>query len=163
MESLEPLLGLHKNQCRDISNGDIAELWVKPYLKLFFFLTSKYVCAKILTKQNFRRNFSALQPKDFWPIEWQKMSNSLRANIEIYEKLNYTLSEVKSLSHVRLFATPGTVAYQAPPSMGFSKQEYWSGFSKLLMYSSTQEISEHLLYARYCSRTLEVVAINNFF
>ena len=36
-------------------------------------------------------------------------------------------SEVKSLSRVRLFATPWTVAYQAPPSMGFSKQEYWSG------------------------------------
>ena len=34
---------------------------------------------------------------------------------------------VKSLSHVRLFVTPWTVAYQAPPSMGFSKQEYWSG------------------------------------
>ena len=31
------------------------------------------------------------------------------------------------LSHVWLFATPWTVAYQAPPSMGFSKQEYWSG------------------------------------
>ena len=36
-------------------------------------------------------------------------------------------SEVKSLSRVRLFATPWTVAYQAPPSMGFSRQEYWSG------------------------------------
>ena len=36
-------------------------------------------------------------------------------------------SEVKSLSCVRLFATPWTVAYQAPPSMGFSRQEYWSG------------------------------------
>ena len=35
--------------------------------------------------------------------------------------------KVKSLSCVRLFATPWTVARQAPPSMGFSKQEYWSG------------------------------------
>ena len=34
---------------------------------------------------------------------------------------------VKSLSHVRLLATPWTAAYQAPPSMGFSRQEYWSG------------------------------------
>ena len=34
---------------------------------------------------------------------------------------------VKSLSCVRLFATPWTVAYQAPQSMGFSRQEYWSG------------------------------------
>ena len=31
------------------------------------------------------------------------------------------------LSHVRLFATPWTVAHQAPPSMEFSRQEYWSG------------------------------------
>ena len=35
--------------------------------------------------------------------------------------------KVKSLSRVRLFATPWTAAYQAPPSMGFSRQEYWSG------------------------------------
>ena len=35
--------------------------------------------------------------------------------------------KVKWLSCVRLFATPGTAAYQAPPSMGFSRQEYWSG------------------------------------
>ena len=36
-------------------------------------------------------------------------------------------SEVKLLCRVRLFATPWTVAYQAPPSMGLSRQEYWSG------------------------------------
>ena len=35
--------------------------------------------------------------------------------------------EVKSLSCVHLFATLWMIAYQAPPSMGFSKQEYWSG------------------------------------
>ena len=34
---------------------------------------------------------------------------------------------VKSLSRVLLFATPGTVTYQASLSMGFSRQEYWSG------------------------------------
>ena len=34
---------------------------------------------------------------------------------------------MKSLSHDQLFATPWTVAYQAPLSMGFSMQEYWSG------------------------------------
>ena len=36
-------------------------------------------------------------------------------------------SEVKWLSCVRLFVTPWTVAYQASQSMGFSRQEYWSG------------------------------------
>ena len=35
--------------------------------------------------------------------------------------------KVKSLSHVWLFATPWTAAYQAPQSHGFSRQEYWSG------------------------------------
>ena len=35
--------------------------------------------------------------------------------------------KVKLLSHVRLLATPWTAAYQAPPSIGFSRQEYWSG------------------------------------
>ena len=35
-------------------------------------------------------------------------------------------NEMKLLSHIQLFATPWTVAYQAP-SMGFSRQEYWSG------------------------------------
>ena len=34
---------------------------------------------------------------------------------------------VQSLSHVQLFATPWTVARQAPLSMGFSRHEYWSG------------------------------------
>ena len=34
--------------------------------------------------------------------------------------------KVKLLNHVRLFAIPWTVAHQAPPSMGFSREEYWS-------------------------------------
>ena len=36
-------------------------------------------------------------------------------------------NKVKSLSRIRLLATPWTAAHQAPPSMGFSRQEYWSG------------------------------------
>ena len=35
--------------------------------------------------------------------------------------------KVKSLSHVQLFVIPWAVAYLAPSSMGFSRQEYWSG------------------------------------
>ena len=42
--------------------------------------------------------------------------------------------KVKSLSCVRLCATPWTAAYQALPSMGFSRQEYWSGCHCLLLY-----------------------------
>ena len=39
---------------------------------------------------------------------------------------DYLKVKVKSLSHVQLFATPWTVPLQAPPSKGFSRQEYWS-------------------------------------
>ena len=50
--------------------------------------------------------------------------------------------KVKSLSHVWLLATPWTAAYQAPPSMGFSRQEYWSGLPlpspKLIKHKSLQ-------------------------
>ena len=38
-----------------------------------------------------------------------------------------TVAAAKSLSRVRLCATPETASHQAPPSMGFSRQEYWSG------------------------------------
>ena len=42
--------------------------------------------------------------------------------------------KVKSLSHVWFLATPWTAAYQAPPSMGFFRQEYWSGCHCLLQW-----------------------------
>ena len=50
--------------------------------------------------------------------------------------------KVKSLSRVQLFATPWTAAYQAPPSMGFSRQEYWSGvpFPSPILIPITTEI-----------------------
>ena len=43
-----------------------------------------------------------------------------------------------SRSRVSLLATPWTAAYQAPPSMGFSRQGYWSG----LTFSSPQDLSD---------------------
>ena len=43
-----------------------------------------------------------------------------------------------SLSHVELFATPWAIAYQAPPSMGFSRQGYWSG----LPFPSQEDLPE---------------------
>ena len=39
----------------------------------------------------------------------------------------FLLLRLSHFSHVQLCATPWTTAYQAPPSMGFSRQEYWSG------------------------------------
>ena len=60
-------------------------------------------------------------------LEWAAISfsNALKWKVK-----------VKSLSHVRLFATPSTAAYQAPLSMGFSRQEYQSGLSCPPQYSN---------------------------
>ena len=51
-------------------------------------------------------------------LEWVAVSSSNAWKRKVKGKL---------LSRVRLLATPWTAAYQAPPSMGFSRQEYWSG------------------------------------
>ena len=60
--------------------------------------------------------------------------------------------KVKSLSHVRLFATPWTAAHQAPPSMGFSRQEYWSGLPlpSPTNHSKSQEIPLAQIWFRSC-------------
>ena len=51
--------------------------------------------------------------------------------------------KVKSLSRVQLLATPWTAAYQAPPSMGFSRQEYWSGLPfPSPMHESESEVAQ---------------------
>ena len=60
--------------------------------------------------------------------------------------------KVKLLSHVRLFGTPWTVAYQAPPSMGFYRKEYWNGLPFLLQgIFLTQGLN---LGLSYCSQIL---------
>ena len=51
-------------------------------------------------------------------LEWVAISFSNAWKLKV---------KVKSLSRVRLFTTPWIAAYQAPPSMGFSRQKYWSG------------------------------------
>ena len=59
---------------------------------------------------------------------------------------------MKSLSHVRLFATPWSAAYQAPPSMGFSRQEYWNGVplpSPMQYYSAIKRIAFESVLVRW--------------
>ena len=59
-------------------------------------------------------------------LEWVAMSAS-RGSYTIFQTYQTNKrKKVKLLSHIQLFATPWTVAYQASPSMGFSRQEYWS-------------------------------------
>ena len=64
------------------------------------------------------------------------MNLSFHASMIFYKTLlflirrgsNYIM-QVKSLSHVQLFVTPWTLAFKAPLSMGFPRQDYWSGLS----------------------------------
>ena len=58
--------------------------------------------------------------------------------------------KVKSLSCVQLFATPWTTAHQAPPSMGFSRQEYWNGMP---LPSPSQSYKHHLIHSRLYSQS----------
>ena len=53
---------------------------------------------------------------------------SFHSNVKEGQSQRMSKIKVKSLSCVQLFATPWTITYQTPLSMGFSKQEYWSGF-----------------------------------
>ena len=68
---------------------------------------------------------------DFWiaailtDVKWG--TRILSKETFISDSLQIVKMKVKSLSRVWLFATPWTVAYQAPQSMGFFRQEYWSG------------------------------------
>ena len=69
----------------------------------------------------------------------------------IYERLPYILVYIalrhmllSRFSRVRLCATPWTAAYQGPPSMGFSRQEYWSGLLLLSLGGILVDISQML-------------------
>ena len=64
-------------------------------------------------------------------IVWQALHTSVHFTLtNNNSQTSYKVkAKVKSLSRVWLFASPWTVAYQAPPSTGFSRQGYWSGLS----------------------------------
>ena len=64
--------------------------------------------------------------------------------------------KVKSLSRVWLFKTPWTAAYQAPPPMGFSRQEYWSGVPLPSLQYCFRTFNNNLssLFCCHCFRTV---------
>ena len=65
------------------------------------------------------------------------------------------------LSHVWLFVTQWTIAHQAPLSMEFSRQEYWSDCHYLLQgIFPTQGLNLHLLYLLHCRQVLYLLSQN---
>ena len=79
------------------------------------------------------------------PCPWD--SPGKNTGVDFHFLLQCVKVKVKSLSRVRLLATPWTAAYQAPTSMGFSKQEYWSGLP--LPSPSYIPTSYIILYSNY--------------
>ena len=84
--------------------------------------------------QGERRGFHPWVGKILWRRKWQATPIFLpgkchgQRSLAGYSPRGHKMkAKCWSLNHVRLFATPWTVACQAPPSMGFSRQEYWSG------------------------------------
>ena len=69
----------------------------------------------------------SVRPHRWQPTRLTRPWDSPGTNTGVGCHLLLQCVKVKSLSRVRLLATPWTAAYQAPPSMGFSRQEYWSG------------------------------------
>ena len=105
---------------KSCDNRRRLEWWVQPQPK---------DCWGLLSKKAECRRIDAFE---LWC--WRRLLRVLwtarRSNLSILKESTLTIHwkvKVKLLSCVRLFATPRTVAYQAPQSMGFSRQEYWSG------------------------------------
>ena len=75
--------------------------------------------------------YSAIEKNIFESVlmRWMKLEQIIQSEVSQKEKHQYSmlLLLLSRLSRVRLCATPQTAAQQAPLSLGFSRQEYWSG------------------------------------
>ena len=74
------------------------------------------------------------------PCPWVSPGKNLGVGCHFLLQCMKGKVKVKSLSRVRLVATPWTTAYQAPPSVGFSRREYWSGLPLPSPYGSCKQL-----------------------
>ena len=86
----------------------------------------------------------SVQPRRQQPTRLTRPWDSPGKNTGVGYHFLLQCVKVKSFSCVQLLVTPWTAAYQAPLSMGFSRQEYWSGVSMLLLLS-------YFSHARLCA------------
>ena len=100
-----------------------------------------------------------------WPHRWQPtkapVPGILQARIMEWDTISFSSAwkwkvKVKSLSHVLLFETPWTVAHPAPPSMGFSRQEYLIGVPLPSLQNSTRDTKRMLLEPRDGALSIKV-------
>ena len=100
----------------DGAHGGIKGLWV------WFLALLKFCCA-----------FSSGDGDDgtsslLWGVSWSNQGGWSRAALDLKYCLVRACMHAQPLSHVRFFATPWTVARQAPLSMGFPRQKCWNGW-----------------------------------
>ena len=98
--------------------------YCSPYCKC---LLCSLVCQASWTESTLKKESLYLIHKSHHSIPIRNKSIFVKQMNEIKLQCCDSKPPVKLLSCVRLFATPWTVAYQAPPSTEFSRQEYWSG------------------------------------
>ena len=108
----------------EVHSSLIGEAWLGEFWALYFASVWKWKWSHSVVSDSLR------------PVDCSPPSSSthgiLQARILEWIAISFSNAwkwkvKVKSLSRVRLLATPWTAAYQAPPSMGFSRREYWSG------------------------------------
>ena len=122
-------------------------LFLSEQMLVFHFLIS-IIYLLFLTLQFLKILFTAAKPLQLCPTRCDPIDSSppgsavpgiLQARIVEWVAISFSNAgkwkvKVKSLRCVRLLATLWTAAYQAPPSMGFSRQEYWVGCHCLLWF-----------------------------
>ena len=112
-----PIVLSHKWLFNILSCHSTTSLFLINFHLLYINTTSKFVryfCSSMCWDVNL---------KVFPSHSWLDMYGPLG----LYIGMIHPCIKVKSLSHVRLFGSPWPVAYQDSPSMGFSRQKYWSG------------------------------------
>ena len=114
---------MYQLSLKSIYKGNM--IWRK-ILMIFLFCFRNAAAAKLL-----QSCLTLCNPIDGSPIG-SPVPGILQARILEWVAISFSSAwkwevKMKSLSRVRLLATPWTAAYQAPPDMGFSRQEYWSG------------------------------------
>ena len=93
--------------------------------------TCIYICVYIYAAKSLQSCPTLCDPIDSSPLG-SSVPGIFQARVLEWGAISFSNAwkwkvEVKLLSRARLLATPWTAVYQAPPSMGFSRQEYWSG------------------------------------
>ena len=130
---IQVILVYDRHQCRKTAHY-VSMLWkyfLSFLLKIFVFFAFYIILAATATAKSLQSCPTLCDPIDSSPpgspvpgilqartLEWVASSFSTAWRWKV---------KVKSLSRVWLWATPWTAAYWAPPSMGFSRQKYWSG------------------------------------